>query len=192
MPGIITLDEVPAKKKTTPKTKEPATAIPKTIILPTPFTPTRHLFKTPVTLAIGRNNQPFHLHLEALCSISPFFTAAFNPAYAFRESATAALALPECHPTDFEYFAQWLYARTLTHESLDGPHPAYFKLIKLWKLAEFLGVTAMKNGIVDEIGWRADETNSVPTPDDTRSLWGGEEEMGGLKELVVDLFVWYA
>lgn len=52
-------------------------------------------------------------------------------------------------------------------------------------------MTAMKNCIVDEIGWRADETNSVPTPDDTRSLWGGEEEMGELKELVVDLFVWY-
>ena len=31
----------------------------------------------------------------------------------------------------------------------------------------------------------------MPTPDDTRSLWGGEEDMGGLKELVVDLFVWY-
>ena len=48
----------------------------------------------------------------------------------------------------------------------------------------------MKNSIVDEIGWRADETNSVPTPDDTRSLSGVEEDMGGLKELVVDLFVW--
>ena len=44
---------------------------------------------------------------------------------------------------------------------------------------------------MDEIGWRADETNSVPTPDDTRSLWECEEDMGGLKELVVDLFVWY-
>ncbi len=45
---------------------------------------------------------------------------------------------------------------------------------------------------MDEIGWRADETNSVPTPDDTRSLWESEEDMGGLKELVLDLFVWYA
>lgn len=50
---------------------------------------------------------------------------------------------------------------------------------------------------MDEMGWRADETNSVPTPDDTRALWGGEEGegkmgmgMGGLKGLVVDLFVW--
>lgn len=150
----------------------------------------RHLFKTPVTLAIGGSNHLFHLHLEALCSISPFFSAAFNPAYSFRESITSTLSLPECNPTDFEYFAQWLYTRTLTHESLDGPHPAYFKLIKLWKLANFLGITALKNSIVDEIGWRADETNSVPTPDDTGSLWGCEEEMGGLKQLVVDLFVW--
>ena len=207
MPSITKPDDIPIKKKQTVKTKEIITTIPKTLALPSPSTPTRygpppsshlngvlnnyrHLFKTPVTLAIGRTNQPFHLHLEALCSISPFFSAAFNPSYCFRESVTSTLSLPECNATDFEYFAQWLYARTLTHESLDGPHPAYFKLIKLWKLAGFLGITALKNSIVDEIGWRADETNSVPTPDDTRSLWGGEEDMGGLKELVVDLFVW--
>ncbi|CAF9916653.1 hypothetical protein IMSHALPRED_003257 [Imshaugia aleurites] len=206
MPGITTLDDVPAKKKHITKTKEITTTVPKTIVLPNPSTPTRygsivptsrgalkpyrHLFKTPVTLAIGRTNAPFHLHLEALCSVSPFFSAAFNPTYSFRESVTCTLSLPECNPTDFEYFAQWLYTRTLTHESLDGPHPAYFKLIKLWKLASFLGITALKNSIVDEIGWRADETNSVPTPDDTRSLWGGDEDMFRLKELVVDLFVW--
>ena len=43
---------------------------------------------------------------------------------------------------------------------------------------------------MDEMGWRADDTNSVPTPDYTRSLWGGEKDMGGLKDLLVDWFVW--
>ena len=54
-------------------------------------------------------------------------------------------------------------------------------------------MTALRNGIVDEIGWRADETNSVPTPDDTRNIFGEGvgEEIGKLRELMLDLFVWY-
>ena len=41
---------------------------------------------------------------------------------------------------------------------------------------------------------RADATNSVPTPDDTRSVFGEEvgEGVERLGELILDLFVWYA
>lgn len=30
----------------------------------------------------------------------------------------------------------------------------------------------------------------MPTPDDTVAIYGGEEQMGALRELVLDLFVW--
>ncbi|KAK3175217.1 hypothetical protein OEA41_002463 [Lepraria neglecta] len=148
-----------------------------------------HLFKTPITLTIGPNSTPFPLHLEVLLSISPFFAATFNPHYNFLESATSTLSLPTHNPQDFEYFVQWLYTRTLTHESLDGPHPAYFKLIRLWKVADWLQATGLKNGIVDEMAKRADATNSVPTPDDTRSVFGEEvgEGVERLGELILDL-----
>ena len=55
-------------------------------------------------------------------------------------------------------------------------------------------MTGLKNGIVDEMTKRADATNSVPTPDDTRSVFGEEvgEEVERLGELILDLFVWYA
>ena len=51
----------------------------------------------------------------------------------------------------------------------------------------------LKNAIVDEMARRADATNSVPTPDDTRNVLGvgGGEEIGKLRELMLDLFVWY-
>ena len=42
---------------------------------------------------------------------------------------------------DFEYFVQWMYTRTLTHENLDGPHPAYFRLVRLWKVGDWLQVS---------------------------------------------------
>ena len=51
----------------------------------------------------------------------------------------------------------------------------------------------LKNAIVDEMARRADATNSVPTPDDTRNVFGEGvgEEIGKLRELMLDLFVWY-
>ena len=80
----------------------------------------------------------------------------------------------------------------LTHEALAGPHAAFFKLIRLWKLADCLGISALKNSIVDEMARVADETNSVLTPDDTRAVFGEEvgEEVVGLSDVVLDLFVW--
>ena len=113
-------------------------AVPKTIVFPTSSTPIRyllrtskaslaiayanakprHLFKTPITLTIGPNAHPFPLHLEALLACSPFFTAAFNPHYAFREALTSTLHLAEINVVDFEYFTQWLYRRSLEHECM--------------------------------------------------------------------------
>ena len=47
---------------------------------------------------------------------------------------------------------------------------------------------ALKNKIVDTIAALADDTNSVPTPDDTRVLYEEIEETTPLRKLVVDLF----
>ena len=81
---------------------------------------------------------------------------------------------------------------SLRHPALEGPHPAYFRLIKLWKVADMLQVTACKNDIIDKLSTIADATNSVPTPDDTHALFA--DEVGGVASkvgaLVVDLFAW--
>lgn len=149
----------------------------------------RHLFRTPVTVSAGPEKHPFPVHLEILLTASPFFAAAYNPSYTFSDSPKSPtsntsspdsspnynnLSLPSVSHLDFEYFIQWLYTRTLDHEDLTGPHPAYFKLIRLYGLADQLQVTALKNRIVDELSSVADKTNSCPTPDDTRVVWDDE------------------
>ncbi|KAG8532768.1 uncharacterized protein KY384_002646 [Bacidia gigantensis] len=162
-----------------------------TVNFPTPATPIRYLFRTPITITAGSEGHAFPIHLEILLTASPFFAAAYNPTYAFRDSPTPLtnrssisigknktdfnkLSLPTILPQDFEYFIQWLYTRTLDHEDLTGPHPAYFKLIRLYSLADQLQVTALKNRIIDELATVADRTNSCPTPDDTRVVWDDE------------------
>ncbi|MCJ1273229.1 hypothetical protein MMC21_001019 [Puttea exsequens] len=190
MPDTTPMDIIPNKKKHNVKPTD--VAISKTLVFPTPATPTRHLFRTSVTLHVGPNAHSFPLHLEALLACSPFFTASFNPTYGFREALTSSLSLPTHNVQDFEYLVQWVYTRTLTHESLDGPHPAYFRLVRLWKVADALHVPALKNSIIDELSSRADATNSVPTPDDTRAIFGPDvgEHMTKLRDLVLDLFMW--
>lgn len=158
-----------------------------------PKAPTRSLFKTIMTITAGPHAVPFLVHRERFCAASPFFAAALNPAYAFREADSSTVHLPAARPCDLEYLVQWVYTGTLDHEELDCDHPAYFRLIRLWLLADELQVVAgCKNGIVDMMARVADRTNSVPTPDDTRTVFGedGVREGSGLRKLVVDLFAW--
>ncbi|KAL9610995.1 MAG: hypothetical protein Q9167_004340 [Letrouitia subvulpina] len=156
----------------------------------------RALFRTIVTVTVGPDQHPFPCHLELLCSVSPFFTAAFSPAYNFRESRAATLALPAARSCDFEYLVQWMYTRTLTHEELVPPHwgggagPAFFRLIRLWILADELQVEGAKNAAVDRLAAVADGANAVPTPDDTHTVFEEAREGCGLAGLVVDLFAY--
>ncbi|KAL8783764.1 MAG: hypothetical protein Q9213_004380, partial [Squamulea squamosa] len=113
-----------------------------------PPPPARSLFKTILTITVGEaEKRPFLVHREILCSVSPFFAAALNPSYDFRESRSSTFHLPSARPVDFEYLVQWIYTRTLTHEEVAAPHPAYFRLIRLWILADELQVEGCKNAI---------------------------------------------
>ena len=139
------------------------------------------------------NPSTFLVHREALCSASRFFAAALNPSYSqsFLEASSGTVCLPDCRPQDFQYLVQWLYTGgDLSHEEIRGPHPAYFRLIKLYALADKLDFTSLRNDICDKIAEVADETNSVPTPDDTKTIDNELPPESKLKKLVVDLFVW--
>ncbi|KAI4134008.1 MAG: hypothetical protein LQ347_001873, partial [Umbilicaria vellea] len=156
---------------------------------PSPDVPVRQLFKTIVHVTVGPSRIVFPVHRELLCTASPFFTAALNPSHGFLESATSIVHLPEARAPIFEYFVQWLYTRSLSHEDLDGQeHPAYHRLIGLYTLADMLGVEGCKNDICDAVGRLAEERNCVPNPDDTRALWGEVRESAPLRMLVLDLF----
>ena len=73
--------------------------------------------------------------------------------------------------------------------------PAFFYLIRLYKLAGFLGCETLRNNIIDEVARVALTRNAVPCARDTWELMdegmGGKSSGGkinGLRGLVIDMF----
>lgn len=150
----------------------------------------RDLFRTIVTITVGPKAHRFWVHKEILSAVSPFFAAALNESYGFKESASSACNLPEARVEDFKYFVQWLYTHNLDHEDLSGPNPAFYHLIHLYILADHLGVSLLKNAIIETIGRISDQANACPAPADTRLLEAKTAAASKLRTLVLDLFVW--
>lgn len=150
----------------------------------------RQLFKTIVTITVGPKAHYFYAHREILSVVSPFFAAALSPSYGFKESASSLCALPEARIDDFEYFIQWLYTHSLDHEELNSPHPAYYRLIRLYVLADQLGVSALKNMILEKMARTSDTSNACPTPADTKMTYANTTETSSLRTLMLDLFEW--
>ena len=70
--------------------------------------------------------------------------------------------------------------------------PAFFWLVRMWKLAGFFRYEKLRNAVLDEVSMLTEKRNAVLSPDDTRELWGeggeGVGERRGLRGLVLDLF----
>ena len=156
----------------------------------------------------------YSVHTNLLIKNSCFFEACLNPRSGMVESARHHVELPEIEPAVFSYFVQWIYNGSLSHHGVEfeavedkdaktileelttGPKKhepkkeiGFFHLVKLWKLAGFLQAERLRNEIIDEVARLSTKHNAVFGPEDTQILWGDEEnEVAGLKALVVDLF----
>ena len=62
-----------------------------------------------VTIFVGKDKRPFHVHRSLLRETSSFFKAALEGD--FRESSEQKMDLPEEDEGSFDVFVQWLYDR---------------------------------------------------------------------------------
>ncbi|KAI9680237.1 MAG: hypothetical protein M1822_007236 [Bathelium mastoideum] len=143
--------------------------------------------KSMATIIVGPTRTEFLLHTDLLTACSPFFAAALSGSFAEAESQT--VALPEEAVPSFEYFAQWLYTRSLAHDTTNARgQPTYFVLLELYALADRLAVEGLRNAAVDRVAELAEQTNSVPTPSDTHILYDRIRDGAPMRRLVTDLF----
>ena len=135
------------------------------------------------------------IHTDFLKAV-PFFKATLSVEYSFKEANTSTVDLPEVDPKVFEYFIQWLYTRqaapsvdcSLAHPALKSSPPAFFHLIRLYNLGNFLSCEELRNDCLDMVGTVAEKMNAAPSANDTQICWEMEEESKSLKALVLDLF----
>lgn len=168
----------------------------------------RHLFKTIIQIRAGARHpqDTIYIHKELLQSVSPVFSAFFDSdSTCCRPSPIdirtgsllspgnpiRSISLPPPYTlADISYLAQYLYTRTLSHELLTGPHPAYFLLLRLYILASTFGISSCKNAVVDMVARVSERSNSVVMPGDTVMVYKYTSQGDKLRILLVDLFVW--
>ena len=148
-----------------------------------------------ITLHVGPTKTSFHVHKTILCDASPFFRAAFNSASDFKEALEQSTNLPEDDIDTIERFLSWLYTRKFglqegeTHSDWEV---RYLQLAKLYVLADKLGVSALKNYIVDKIFELKKSLKAVPPQHATISyVYANSLEGSALRKLLVDWHVWH-
>lgn len=168
----------------------------------------RHLFQTIIQIRAGarRPQDTIYIHKELLESVSPVFSAFFDHSdFACRHprpidvttssllspgNPIRSISLPPPYTlADVSYLAQYLYTRTLSHELLMGPHPAYFLLLRLYVLASAFGISSCRNAVVDMVARVSERSNSVMMPGDTVMVYKYTSQGDKLRVLLVDLFV---
>lgn len=103
-----------------------------------------------IKFEVGITQTTFLVHLELLCSASPYFKAALTKG--FLEAYKKSMKIPEDDPDQFEFLVQWLYTKKLNLPDPDineARDERYLQLCDLYILADKYRILGMKNHIID-------------------------------------------
>ena len=146
-----------------------------------------------VTLQVGPDKIPFHVHQDILFNTSLVFKAAFSGK--FKESSERCMSLPEDDPDAVERMMQWLYSGTLdlapvTTESSDE---CYWQLARLNTLADKYNIIPLKNRIVDILFELKTKSANAKPPQMAVITYVYNHTTGksAFRELIVAWYVWH-
>ena len=84
------------------------------------------LINPTITLLVGPDEQPFHVHRDIACSL-PFFEAALKTSHSFSEAVSNTIKLPEDDVYAVSVLVSFLYNRTYEY-SEPHKHTSHFKI----------------------------------------------------------------
>ena len=145
-----------------------------------------------VTLFVGEDKRPFHVHRSLLCEASSFFKAAFEGN--FRETSEQKMDLPEEDEGSFDLFVQWLYDRH--YEIPLGWLERFLEPVKLYVLADKYDVRGLRSLIIEklfEMGKQCMRTNkAAPGWEAMAYVYDHTSQNSGLRRLCADWYAWAA
>ncbi|KAL8852197.1 MAG: hypothetical protein Q9221_002907 [Calogaya cf. arnoldii] len=103
-----------------------------------------------VTVLVGPDETPFHIHKGLLCSKSEYFRAAFEGS--FKEAKEGKIHLKDEEPESFQYYAMWIYNSKL--DLLAAANTTRLDVndyCRLYMLAEKFGSHTLQNLAIDRI-----------------------------------------
>lgn len=111
-----------------------------------------------VTLLVGEQKIPFHVHMDILCRSSSFFESAFMGSGDFKETSETSMTLPEDDVQAFDNIIQRLYSGKLLNmtilngkESREQAKEVYLQLAVLYVTADKYDIYGLQNEIIDLI-----------------------------------------
>lgn len=143
-----------------------------------------------VTILVGPEEAPFHVHKALLSSKSKYFKAAFEGS--FKEASEKKIRLRDEDPELFPHYILWVYNYAV---ELPGPDDeadfAMGEWCHLCVLAEKLGSEALQNLVMDKLCQHtANGMDRVVTAKTINFVWGATLPGSGLRKILVDLVAW--
>ena len=147
-----------------------------------------------VTLLVGEDKVPFHVHLDILCRASSVFEAAFMGNY--EEASKKSMDLPEDDPEAFESLTQWLYFKKFALDQpgfKDSPAKAqrfYKQLACLYVAADKYNMIELKNETIDRLYGVLDEGGISPNLLLIDYIYENTTRKSQFRRLLVAWYVW--
>ncbi|MCJ1346387.1 hypothetical protein MMC31_004603 [Peltigera leucophlebia] len=145
-----------------------------------------------VTLLVGEEKLPFHVHLDVICKESSVFKAAFSGE--FTEASNKSMNLPDDDIESVDRMIQWLYSKQyeLAKWSEDIKTTAsarYWQLARLNTLADKYNIIGLSNNIIDQL-YILHSKNVPPQLDVTTYIYDNTTENSSFRKLLIGWLCW--
>ena len=150
-----------------------------------------------ITLLVGEQKVPFHVHMDILCRSSSFFESAFMGPGHFKETSEKSMTLPEDDPQAFDSLIQWLYSGKVlniaasTLKESQEPQKLYLQLAVLYVTADKYDIHEFQNHVMSYIcGLIGDHCPVLPGPRIVDYIYDSSGQNSPFRRLLVQLYVW--
>ena len=148
-----------------------------------------------VTIFVGENNTPFHVHMDRLCEASSYFRAAFLGN--FTESSEKTMQLPDDDEETFELFVDWLYCpryailpEVKRDGDVDEEDEIFLQAFRLYVLADKLEIFNLKSLVIEALFADLAVSKKFPYNASVAYAYEHTTQYSGLRKMLADFHAW--